>query len=144
MKKETFIAIFFGVAFGAVVSIFLLMKNKEFQLTKSKTIAPTQKTNKVRSGVVANIKSLEILEPNDGAVFEFDSVKIKGTAEKDSLIIVQSPIKELAVNNTKGQFSLTFPLSLGANVINITVYSKDNQIRPQEKQLNVYYLDEEI
>ena len=144
MKKETIIAIFFGVAFGAVVAIILLAKNKEFQLTKSKTIAPTEKASTVKKNVIANIKPLEILEPDNGAVFETNSVTIKGTADKDVLIIIQSPIKETALKNIKGQFSLNFPLSLGENVIHITAYTMDNQVRPQEKQLNIYYLDGEL
>jgi len=110
MKKETIIAIFFGVAFGAVVAIILLAKNKEFQLTKSKTIAPTEKASTVKKNVIANIKPLEILEPDNGAVFETNSVTIKGVADKDVLIIIQSPIKETVLKNIKGQFSLNFPL----------------------------------
>ena len=144
MKKETIIAIFFGVAFGAVVAIFLLVKNKEFQFTKSKTIAPTEKAGTIKKNVIANIKPLEILEPDDGTVYVTNSVTIKGTADKDVLLIIQSPIKETALKNDKGKFSINFPLSLGENVIQITAYTMDNQVRPQEKQLNIYYFNEEL
>ena len=97
MKKETVIAIFFGVIFGGLVAVFLLAKNKELQLNKAKTIAPTGKAAKAAKNIVANLKSLEILEPKDGAVFNSKTVSIKGKADNGSLIVIQSATKELVM-----------------------------------------------
>ena len=89
MKKETVIAIIFGVIFGALVALFLLAKNKEFQLNRTKTIAPTEKINKISKNILVNQKSLEILEPEDLAIFNSKTVTIKGKADKDALIILE-------------------------------------------------------
>jgi len=144
MKKETVIAIIFGVIFGALVALFLLAKNKEFQLNRTKTIAPTEKINKISKNILVNQKSLEILEPEDGSVLNSKTVTIKGTADKDILIIIQSPVKDLIFKNEKEQFSTVFSLALGENVIKITAYAKDEQSRPQEKELHIYNLDEQL
>ena len=131
MKKETIIAIFFGVIFGGLVAVFLLAKNKELQFNKTKTIAPTGKANKAAKNIAVNLKSLEILEP-------------KGKADKDGLIIIQSATKDLVLRNEKGDFSVQFPLALGENVIKITAHSKDSKVRPQERELRIYNLDDEL
>lgn len=144
MKKETIIAIFFGVAFGALVALFLLAKNKEFQLTRTKTIAPTEKASKKSKNIIVDIKTLEILNPQDGVILNSKSVKIEGKADKGALIIIQSPIKDMVLKNEKDQFSIVFPLSLGENVIKITTYSKDALVRSQEKELHIYNLDEQL
>lgn len=144
MKKETVIAIFFGVVFGALVALILLAKNKELQLTKTKTIAPTEKIEKLSKKAVVNLKSLEILEPQDGSIFKAKTVTVKGKADKDALIIIQSPIKDVVLKNEKKEFSVTFPLALGENVIKITAYSKDTQAKPQKKELYIYNLDEQL
>lgn len=143
MKKETVIAIFFGIIFGALVALVLLVKNKEFQFAKTKTIAPIEKIKKLSKKVVVNLKSLEILEPQDGAIFNAETVRIKGKANKDSLIIIQSPIKDLVFKNEKEQFSIIFPLALGENVIKITAHPKDTSARSQETELHIYNLDEQ-
>lgn len=144
MKKETAVAIFFGIVFGALVGLILLAKNNEFRLTKTKTIAPTEKIKKIAKKVIVNLNSLEIIEPIDGSIFNEETVRIKGKANKDSLIIIQSPIKDLIFKNEKEQFSVTFPLALGENVIKITAHPKDGNSRPQEKELHVYNLDNQL
>ncbi|OGK08391.1 hypothetical protein A2767_06410 [Candidatus Roizmanbacteria bacterium RIFCSPHIGHO2_01_FULL_35_10] len=144
MKKETVIAIFFGVIFGGLVAVFLLAKNKELQLNKAKTIAPTGKAAKAAKNIVANLKSLEILEPKDGAVFNSKTVSIKGKADNGSLIVIQSATKELVMKNEKGEFTVSFPLALGENLIKITAYLKDSKVRPQERELRIFNLDDEL
>ncbi len=144
MKKESVIAIFFGIIFGALVAIFLLAKNKEFQLTKTKTIAPTEKLGKIAKNVIVDQKTLEILEPKDGLISDSKTVTIKGKADKGALIVIQSPIKETILKNEKDQFSVLFPLVLGENVIKVSAHLKDTQARPQERELRIYYLDEQL
>ena len=144
MKKETIIAIFFGVLFGSLVALFLLVKNKEFQLTKTETIAPTEKVSKTKRNIIVSQKPLEISEPQDGSIINNKTVAIKGRAGKDALMVIQSPIKDIVLKNDKEQFSVLFPLALGENVIKVTAYSKDDQTRPHEKELHIYNIDEQL
>lgn len=144
MKKETIIAIFFGILFGSLVAVVLLTKNKEFQLTKTKTIVETNSVGNQNKTSVPLAKTLEIMEPQDNFVTDKDVLTIKGKADKDALIIVQSPTKDVVIKNEKEQFSVNLPLSLGENIIDVTLYSKGTQTRIQEKELHVYYLSEQL
>lgn len=144
MKKETIVAIFFGLLFGAVVAVFISLKSKDIELSTNKVIAPPKDNNLSLNVTGIQIQSLELSEPADNAIFEKDTVHFKGTASKDSLIIIQSPIKDLIVKNTQGKFDLEFPLALGENSIKIVVYPKEKQFRPQEKFIKIYYIDSEL
>lgn len=144
MKKETTIAIIFGIIFGGLLAVVIISKNKENQLEKTKTITSTNKISPAISTSKTNIQQLEISEPYDSMITKNSSIKIKGKAEKNSLIIIQSPIKELIITNTELTFSVNFPLALGENIILINVYPKDKQLKSQEKEIKVYYLDEQI
>ena len=144
MRKETIIAVILGIGFGSVLALFLIAKNKEIQLNKNKVIAPTglNTQSTIKDNVVAT--SLSIAEPADGAIFDKNSVAIKGKVTKGSLIVIQSPIKDVAFTNEKEDFSVDFPLALGENVIKLVVYPTDKQLRSQEKDLRVYYLEEAL
>ncbi len=144
MKKETIVAIFLGLLFGAVVAVFISFKSKDIELEKNKVIAPPKEkiTSPNSSGI--ELLSLELTEPADRAIFETNTVHLKGTALKDSLIVVQSPIKDLIINNRQEKFDLEFPLTLGENSIKVVVYPKEKQFRPQEKFIKVYFIDSEL
>lgn len=144
MKKETMVAIFLGLLFGGVVAVFISFKSKDIELAKNKVIAPPP--NKVSSPNSSGMKllSLELTEPADRAIVENNTVRLKGTALKDSLIVIQSPIKNLIVSNKQEKFDLEFPLALGENSIKIVVYPKEKQFRPQEKFMKIYFIDSEL
>lgn len=142
MKKETSIAIIFGIVFGAVIAVFIILKNKDFQLQKSKTIAPDIKTKSKTNPNLINANLLEIVIPTDGMIVNKNLVTIKGKLTQKSLLIVQSPLKDYVKEIDKGDFNFDFSLALGENVINISAYSKDPIIRNQEKQIKVYFLDQ--
>lgn len=144
MKKETFIAIFLGVLFGGVLGFILIYKNKEIQINKNKTIAPTEKVIKNSKKIEVNFQALKISEPNDFSITDKNSIFLKGKVTKNSLIVIQSPIKDIVYRNEKEDFQIDFPLALGENVIKIVVYPEDKQLNIQEKDLRVYYLKEEI
>ena len=76
MKKETLIAIFFGILFGAVVAVLLIAKNKEFQLNKTKTIALTEGINQKAKSSPLSTDLLEVSEPQNNMVFNTNSVDI--------------------------------------------------------------------
>ena len=144
MKKETIIAVFLGIAFGGILAFFLIVKNKEFQLNKNKVIAPTGTMTQTSVKETINIVPLEITEPNENSVVNKNSVRIKGKVTKGSLIIIESPINDMVFKNEKEDFSVDFPLALGENAIKFVVYPSDKQVRAQEKDLKIYYLNEEL
>jgi len=144
MKKETIIAIFLGLLFGGIVAVFISLKSKEIELSKNKVIAPPKENVLSPNLTGTEIQSLELSEPANNAIFDKDIIRFKGTAAKDSLIIIQSPIKDLTFKNIQEKFDLEFPLALGENSIKIVVYPKEKQFRPQEKFIKVYYIDSEL
>lgn len=144
MKKETIVAIFLGLLFGGIMAVVISFKSKEIELTKNKVIAPPkEKVSSLNSSGI-KLKSLELTEPADKAIFENNTVHLKGTALKDSLIVVQSPIKDLIISNKQEKFDLEFPLALGENSIKIVVYPKEKQFKPQEKSIKVYFIDSKL
>lgn len=142
MKKESVIAILFGILLGAVVAFIIIAKNKQAQQEKAKTLTP-QITTTPAPIDFSNSQRLEITSPHDKAIVDKNTVTITGKVVKNSLIIIQSPIKEIAFNNEKEEFSKDFPLSLGENVIKISAYPKDTKLRSQERDLKVYFIDEQ-
>ena len=144
MKKETMVAIFLGLLFGGVVAVFISFKSKDIELAKNKVIAPPPDKVSSPNSSEIELRSLELTEPADRAIVENNTVRLKGTALKDSLIVIQSPIKNLIVSNKQEKFDLEFPLTLGENSIKIVVYPKEKQFRPQEKFIKVYFIDSEL
>lgn len=144
MKKETIIAVIFGIILGGVFGLYLINKNKETQLTKNKVIAPSNAPNKTLSTDNGKIQNLEISSPQDGIVVNGNNVKIIGKAEINSLIIIQTPVNDLSFKINKIDFSVDLPLALGENVIRIVAYPSGKNQSPQEKDLKVYYLDSQL
>jgi len=139
MKKETLIAVVFGVGLGIILAVFFIMQSKEKQLTKvkpinnlSKTITPKLKT--------AAIPVLEIVEPADNLTVDSNSVVIKGRANKNALMVINSPIKDMVFKNDKEEFKIDFPLALGENIIQLTLYPEDKTESSINKTLQIYYL----
>jgi hypothetical protein len=144
MKRETIIAIILGLLFGGVVAIFISLKSKDIELSKNKVIAPPKENIVLPNLTGAEMQPLDLTEPANNAIFNKDIIRLKGTAIKDSLIIIQSPMKDVAVKNTNGKFDIEFPLALGENSIKMVIYPKEKQFRPQEKSIKIYYIDSEL
>ncbi|MBI3366173.1 hypothetical protein HY041_00910, partial [Candidatus Roizmanbacteria bacterium] len=125
MKKETISAIIFGIVLGSFLAIILITKNREQQLEKSKTIAPLEKGKQTSQATNLNIRQLEISEPGNKSIVYKNTIVIKGMFTKNSLIIVQSPIKDLVFKNENEEFSVDFPLVLGENIIRIGAYPQN-------------------
>lgn len=143
MKKETIIAVVFGIILGGVLGFSLINKNKETQLIKNKIIAPSNIPNKTLADNNI-IQNLEITSPQDGIVVDNNSIKITGKAEANSLIIIQTPIKDISFKTEKIDFSFDLSLALGENVVKIVAYPNSKNQNPQEKDLKVYYLDSQL
>lgn len=138
MKKESVVAAVSGIILGVVIAVIILINLKNKEIQGKKTISP-QVTPTV---TILNVKTqgLEILEPTAEAIVNKKEITIKGKAEKDSLIVVQSATTEKVERITGGEFSIDFTLSLGENLIKVTSY-KDKA--NEEKSIKVYYIVEE-
>jgi len=141
MKKEAIIAIIFGAFLGAFLSFFFIQKSKTGEIEKRKKIVPTETLALKKKIDNSNFQSLEIVEPENGLIVEKKEINIKLRAPKKSLLVVQSPIKEMTLETSQNDISFTFPLALGENVIRIAVYPKNKTISAQEKEIRVYYLE---
>lgn len=140
MKKEIIVAIVFGVLLGLVVAVLMVLRVRQ---SGGQNKIPTE--NQVTPKVMAKnsqLQPLEITSPATDNITNKNTITIKGKALKDSLIVVESPIKDLAIKNSKEDFSISFPLSLGENIISITAYPKNTKLNLQTNTLKVYYLTE--
>ncbi len=143
MKKETIIAIALGICLGLVVAVIVTLKTRN---TETKKVTPISNTLHVTPTIVAKnlqASSFELTEPQQEAIVTKNSVLIKGRAPKGSLIVIQSPIQTLTFTNDTENFEKTFSLALGENVILATAYPKTQGGSGIERELKVYYLDEE-
>lgn len=143
MKKETGIAIFLGIVFGLGLSLFMIFKTKDTQMGKSKPLTSEKRITPVAMKVDTQSMTFKVNEPMDKFITLSKTVTIKGEGEKDALLVVQSPIKDMAVKLEKTDYKIDFPLALGENVINLSLYPVDSQGRVLQKELRVYYLDEQ-
>jgi hypothetical protein len=138
MKKESIVAAVSGIVLGVVIAVIILINLKNKEIKSKKTISP-QITPTV---TILNVKmqGLEILDPINDAVVNKSEIIIKGKADKDSLIVVQSPTMEKVEKIVTNEFSINFSLSSGENLIKITSYKDKSN---EEKSLKVYYIVEE-
>lgn len=147
MKKESLVAVIFGLLFGSLFYLILIstnffktgpknlnkeLANKNIQLSPS----PVKKIENVT-------QTLIIDQPKNQLVVNKNLITIKGKAPKKSLIIIQSPSSEKVFENQKESFEVDFPLSYGANQIVIFSYLKGVQI-PLLKKLTIYYLENKL
>ncbi|MGB9883635.1 MAG: hypothetical protein ACPLRN_03965 [Microgenomates group bacterium] len=144
MKKEGLLAVIFGVIFGSLIGFFLVFQTNNNQSLKNKAIPTIEQVRQINQQKQEILQTLEIIEPNNYATYAVNSVTIKGKAPKNSLIVVQSPIKDQVFVNQTINFKIDFPLARGENVIKVVVYPKDKKLTTQEKILKIYYLQEEL
>jgi len=142
MKKEAATAVFLGIFLGVTVALVMVIKSRQQETSKFKPLTNVSNVSPTVIPVSQNYQSFEITEPQDNFIVNKETVRIKGKTNKDDLIVIQSPIKEMVLKNKTNDFSIDFPLTYGENVIRISIYPKDQSLRSQEKRLTVYYLDE--
>lgn len=138
MKKETVIAIVLGIATGVAVAFFLIIKSQDKKTEEKQLVTPQiSPTIKI---LQQQPTRLDISAPVNASSSDSDQVTIKGSAGKNALIVIHSATSEKAIKNTDGNFSTTFPLSIGENIIKITEYD-GNAV--EERSLTIYYLPNE-
>jgi len=141
MKKETGIAIGAGVFLGLLFSFVVILNtqtnksvSQKKQMDKSRPVAVNP------TGTKAVIRSVEISSPSNGMIYTTSTITLKGKAEKGSLIVVQTPSKDITLTSETEAFSTPVPLTLGENIIHMSFYIKGTGAKIQEKELRVYYL----
>jgi hypothetical protein len=140
MKKETGLAIGLGVLFGLVFSFVIILNTQTNKaVTQKKQMAKSRPAVESRQSRVV-VKQIEVTSPNDRAVFENASATVRIKVEKNSFIVIQTPSQDIAFENESENVAKDVPLSLGENIIHISVYSKAGGSKIQEKELRVYYL----
>ncbi len=143
MKKETLIAVFFGVLLGLGAAVAITMNVRKSEIKKINPIVtnlPVTPTVKVEQ---SHAETLEVASPQSGEIVQTKSITISGKAPKDGLIVIQSPASSDIRKSAGGNFSLNYPLAAGENVILISFYPKDQAGVPIEKELKVFSLSEQ-
>jgi hypothetical protein len=141
MNRETIIAVSLGILLGVGIGFFVLFQSSRGNKTKVIPVNTDSANQKVvNSGHAEDATILQISEPQDSVVVVKNQVTIKGTADKGSLIVIQSPSGSKAFKAESTTFQTTFPVALGENMISVNAYSKSST--PQEILLKVYYVEE--
>ncbi len=141
MNRETIIAVVLGILLGVGIGFFVLFQSSRSDKTKVIPISGDAENKKVvTSSRGADEAILEIKEPLNMAIVNTNKITIKGSAEKNSLIVIQSPINNKVFKTEKETFETTYPLALGENTISINAYAKSST--PQEITLKIYYVAE--
>lgn len=141
MNRETIIAIVLGILLGVGIGFFVLFQSNRGDETKVIPVNGDKENKKVVTPVRGEDEViLEIQEPQDMAIVNSKEITIKGIAEKNSLIVIQSPINNKVFKTENEKFETKYPLALGENTISINAYAKSST--PQEITLKIYYVAE--
>ena len=141
MNRETIIAVVLGILLGVGIGFFVLFQSSRSDQTKVIPISGDAENKKVVTTSRGQDEAiLEIKEPLNMAIVNTNKITIKGIVEKNSLIVIQSPINNKVFKTENETFETTYPLSLGENTISINAYSKSST--PQEITLKIYYVVE--
>lgn len=141
MNRETIIAVVLGILLGVGIGFFVLFQSSRTDQTKVIPVSNDGGNEKVVTTARGDDEAvLGINDPQDMAVVKVNQITIKGTAERNSLIVIQSPVNNKVLKADKENFETTFPVALGENTISVNAYSKSST--PQEITLKVYYVKE--
>lgn len=141
MNRETIIAIGVGVGFGLIVGLIALFQinktseTKIIPITKERVV---NQKNTPQNNATTKSVNLQIQSPKNNSIVSEKSIQIIGKAQKNSLIVLQSPTTEKAMKIEKENFNIDFSLSMGENIISINAYSDSST--PQEQLMKIYYI----
>jgi hypothetical protein len=138
MKKETVFAILLGIGAGVLIALWVI-KTTHTSIKDTKQLVNDEKITPSISNTTEVTEPLLISEPQDGFVTSKNTITIKGTAKKDTLLVVQSPKQETTDLLSSNEFSSEVSLFEGLNAIRITSYNKG----VVESQLvTIYYVSQ--
>ena len=135
MKKETGIAVFLGILAGILIAFFVISGTRREQQTPSGVI----QSNITPTIVIATneISPITIEEPKSEAIVTSADITVKGSAQEDALVVIQTAIDERVFKNKAKTFSEDVQVAPGENTIKITTYSHKNI---DSKSVVIYYL----
>lgn len=142
MKQETIVAIVLGSVLGIGVGLVILNSTSKGD-KKPIQQAKVNTKDAVISRPPDKTVQFELSEPVQDSTVTKNTVTIKGKAAKDALLVVQSPAGNKIQTLDKDEFSVDFPVAVGENIINVSIYSKGTGSENQEKIIRVFYLPEE-
>jgi hypothetical protein len=142
MKRETLIASILGISLGAVVAGGIL-----FRLAgqgEDKNVIANQENSITPTVIVEESEDYEfrVEAPENDIVVNEETTTIRGTATAESLVTIQSPTDQQIFTATEEPFEVSFPLSIGENVIVISFYPPNVSNVYEEKELHIYYMPE--
>lgn len=86
---------------------------------------------------------LEVGSPEDEILIFEDNIVVSGKTGPDAAVIISNQVNDAGLQADKnGQFSKVFPVSVGANLIEITAIDKEGNSKTVTK--SVYYSQEEL
>jgi hypothetical protein len=138
MKKETVFAILLGIGAGVLIALWVIRGTQPN--TKGDNLAMDDKITPSISISNTLAEPLLISKPEDGYLSSVDTVEIKGSSKKGSLIIVQSPVQEITEKITSDDFQIKIKLMEGMNNVLITSYKEKNI---ETHALTIYYVQEQ-
>jgi hypothetical protein len=142
MKKEVFVAIFLGLALGLIVSYGIYTARKSLKDTQNQITVTPEPTPS--SGVH---NSLTLISPEDESIQAVKEVKITGTTDPESLVIIFVNDKEnISSADSSGNFSLQTDLNQGANTIVVRTIDEDGNVAEEERTVifTTVSLDESV
>lgn len=123
MKKETIIAIILGIGAGIGIAFFLVRQSGTTPRNNDVILDEITPTISLES---SDIEPLLIQSPDPDTVTEDDTIDISATAPEGSLVVIQTVLEEIVLENTSKSFTETLDLIPGENVIKITAYNEKN------------------
>lgn len=142
MKKETLIASSMGIVLGVLVALVVLFytdfsagggKERDVIAHEDSLITPTVVLKKQEASL------FQLEEPENDIIVTENVVTIRGKASTNSLLIFQSATSQKIEKVTEESFAVDFPLSIGENMIQMSMYAEGKGSLPQEKEIRIYY-----
>lgn len=138
MKKETVIAVLLGIGAGVLIALWVIKgvqtKDNSKQLIEQEKITPSISI----SNAIA--EPLLVSSPEDGFVSNKEIITIQGKSKKGTLVIIQTPLAEFALDLDSNEFSQEITLMEGENNITVTSYNKKEI---ESRSLLIYYVSAE-
>jgi hypothetical protein len=139
MNKDTVVASVIGFGLGLVAAIALWVVPRVFP---AKHVSPASTETVSASPTTSDTTAFTLSTPVDGQITQDSSVKIEGTAKKDSTIVVSTTTGSTTITpDDGGKFSTKVDLSLGANDITVADFGDSTE---ESKELFVYYYQDQI
>ncbi len=138
MRKEIILAIIIGLVFGLIITFGIYFANRSTSALNNQDqaiITPTPSPT-----IQDNLLSLTSL--SDGDIFSDSVATISGSIKDGVTLVIISENNELFITPKNKRFSEEIMLVPGANLIQITALSRDNQ--RQEVFLNLVYTNAQL